>query len=112
MLNGFAYSVRNIFKCKAQYAMGYVGGFAHFDGNVTMSAGVPMNDASTFDEVLDAVEMLPVDQQAELVEVVRRRLAERGRQQIIADTREAQAELKAGKIHPSSVDDLMREIES
>jgi len=37
--------------------------------------------STTFDEVLDAVEHLPVEQQADLVEVVRRRLAERGRQQ-------------------------------
>jgi hypothetical protein len=43
--------------------------------------------STTFDEVLDAIEHLPIEQQADLVDVVRRRLAERGRQQIIADAR-------------------------
>jgi hypothetical protein len=66
----------------------------------------------TFDEVLDAIEHLPVEQQADLVELVRRRLAERGRRQIIDDAREARAEFAAGKTRATSVDDLMREIES
>lgn len=64
--------------------------------------------ASTFDEVLDAVEHLPVEQQADLVEVVRRRLAERGRRQIVADAREARAEFAAGQTRATSVDELMR----
>jgi hypothetical protein len=34
---------------------------------------------AAFDEVLEAIEHLPADEQAELLEVVRRRLAERGR---------------------------------
>jgi hypothetical protein len=71
-----------------------------------------MPNTATFDEVLDAIERLPAEQQADLVDVVRRRLAERGRQQIAADARDARAEHQAGKTHPASVDDLMREIES
>ena len=68
--------------------------------------------STTFDEVLDAIERLPVEQQADLVDVVRRRIAERGRQQIIADAREARNEFAAGKTRATSIDDLMREIES
>lgn len=71
-----------------------------------------MLDAATFDEVLDAIEHLPEEQQADLVELVRRRLAERGRQRIIADAREARAEHAAGRTRPTSIEDLMREIES
>ena len=71
-----------------------------------------MPEVVTFDEVLDAIEHLPVEQQANLVEVVRRRLAERGRQRIVADAREARAEHAAGNTRAMSVDDLMREIES
>jgi hypothetical protein len=71
-----------------------------------------MSDGATFDEVLDAIEHLPVEQQADLVEVVRLRLAERGRQRIVADVKEARAEHAAGKTRAVSVDDLMREIES
>ena len=71
-----------------------------------------MPEVVTFDEVLDAIEHLPMEQQADLVEVVRRRLAERGRQRIVADAREARAEHAAGNTRAMSVDDLMREIES
>lgn len=71
-----------------------------------------MPNAVTFDEVLDAIEHLPVEQQADLVDVFRRRLAERGRQRIVADAREARAEHASGKTRATSVDELMREIES
>jgi hypothetical protein len=72
---------------------------------------IPMPEATSFDEVLDAIEHLPEEQQLNLVDVVRRRLAERGRQRIIADAREAREEFSAGKVSPISIDDLMREIE-
>lgn len=71
-----------------------------------------MNAAISFDEVLDAIEHLPADQQADLIEVMRRRLAERGRQRIVDDAREARAEHAAGKTRAVSVNALMREIES
>ncbi|HZK79700.1 MAG TPA: hypothetical protein VFC46_01505 [Humisphaera sp.] len=71
-----------------------------------------MHDTTTFDEVLEAIEHLPEEQQADLVDLVRRRLAERGRERIIADAREARAEHAAGKTRPMSVEDLMREIEA
>ena len=71
-----------------------------------------MLDAATFDEVLDAIEHLPEQQQVDLVDVVRRRLAERGRQRIVADARDARAEHAAGQTRATSIDDLMREIES
>jgi hypothetical protein len=66
--------------------------------------------ANTFDEVLDAIEHLPPDQQAEIVEVVRRRLAEQGRKQVIEDVRQAREEFAAGDSKPASVDDIMGEI--
>lgn len=71
-----------------------------------------MSSSATFSEVLDAIEQLPTDQQAELIDLVRRRLAERGRQQLIADVSETRAEHAAGKTRAASVDEVMREIES
>jgi hypothetical protein len=70
-----------------------------------------MSQPAKFNEVLDAVEHLPPDQQADLPEVVRRRLAEPGRQRVLDDIREARAEMNTGAAKPSSVDDIMREIE-
>lgn len=68
--------------------------------------------STRFDEVLDAIEHLPVEQQEDLVDVVRRRLAERGRKRIVADAREAREEFAAGKTSAKSIDSLMRELES
>ena len=62
--------------------------------------------------MLDAIQQLPLEQQAYLVDVVRRRRAERGRQRIIADAREARAEFASGKTSATSIDDLMRGVES
>jgi tryptophan 2,3-dioxygenase len=65
-----------------------------------------------FDELLEAVENLPDDAQAELVEVIRHRLAERGRKRIVREARQARKEFAGGKCSPTTPDDVMREIES
>jgi len=65
-----------------------------------------------FDELLEAVERLPDEAQAELVEVIGRRLRERGRRRVVADVRQARQEFTGGKCSTSRPDDLMREIES
>ncbi len=66
----------------------------------------------TFQEALEAVEHLPDEAQAELVEVIRRRLAERGHEQVLRDVRQARKEFAAGKYSEGGPDDLIREIES
>ena len=65
-----------------------------------------------FDELLEAVERLPDESQAELVEVIGRRLAERGRQRIAAEVRQARQEFAEGKCSPATPGDVMHEIES
>ena len=65
-----------------------------------------------FDELLEAVERLPDEAQAELVEVIGRRLAERGRQRIAAEVRQARQEFAEGKCSPATPGEVMREIES
>ncbi len=47
-----------------------------------------MNTTSTFDQVLTTIELLPLDEQAELVAVVQRRLAELGRRRVIDEVRQ------------------------
>jgi hypothetical protein len=71
-----------------------------------------MRRKAKFDEVLDAVEGLPIEERAELLEVVRRRLAEQGRQRIVDDVRDARVQFKKGEGRRASVDDIMREIKS
>jgi tryptophan 2,3-dioxygenase len=71
-----------------------------------------MTQRIRFDELLEAVESLSDDAQAELVEVIRRRLAERGRKRIVREVRQARKEFAEGKCSPTTPDDVMREIES
>jgi hypothetical protein len=69
-------------------------------------------EAMSFDQVLDAVERLPSDEQAALLHIVQRRLSEQARQQLIDDVKQAQREYAEGKCLAGSVDEIMREIES
>ena len=65
-----------------------------------------------FDELIEAVENLPEEAQAELVEVIRRRLAERGRQRVVEEVQQARREFAEGKCSETTPEDVMREIES
>jgi hypothetical protein len=66
----------------------------------------------TFDSLLDAIDQLPPEQQAELVEVVRKRLAVLRRQEVIADVLAAESDLAAGKGERTTARDLMRDLMS
>jgi hypothetical protein len=65
---------------------------------------------STFDEAMEAVEKLTADEQAELTHIVRKRIAERRRHQILEDIQESRREFAEGKAKPATVDEIMREI--
>jgi ribose 1,5-bisphosphokinase PhnN len=71
-----------------------------------------MTQRIRFDELLEAVENLPDEAQAELADVIRRRLAERGRERVVEDVRQARKEFTEGKCSTANPDDVMREIES
>ena len=66
---------------------------------------------ATFDELLEAVEDLPVEAQEDFADLVRRRLPERGRQRVADDVREGLAEYAAGKVRPASVDEILARIQ-
>ncbi len=71
-----------------------------------------MTPNARFDELLDAVEELPEDAQAQLVDVIRRRLAERGRQRVLQEVRQGRKDFADGKCSTSTPEELIREIES
>lgn len=71
-----------------------------------------MPSPATFDEVLDAVEHLSPDQQADLLRVIQRRLAQRGRQRVVEDVREARLDFDKGKTKQVTVDDILREADA
>ena len=64
----------------------------------------------TFQEVLDIVEALPEHQQENLIDIIRRRLIERGREVISENIKRAREEYKRAEVIRGTVDDLMKEI--
>ena len=71
-----------------------------------------MSEHSAFADVLDAAEQLDVEAQAELVAVLNRRLAERGRERVIATVAEARREWAAGQCPPMTAAEIVREAQS
>ena len=69
-----------------------------------------MDQTSTFADIVEAVDRLSTDEQETLLEIVRRRIAERGRERVVAEAREAVAEFEAGKARVVTVDELMDEL--
>ncbi len=67
---------------------------------------------SLFQEALDAVEALSLDDQIELLSVLNNRLNLRQRQQIVQEVREAQQEYREGKFRSGTVDDFLAELDS
>jgi ribosomal protein S4 len=68
-----------------------------------------MNTEVGFDEVLDAAERLDTESQAELVAVLSRRLAERGRERLVASVAQARREFAAGQCRVLSPAEIIRE---
>lgn len=66
----------------------------------------------TFQEILESIAKLHPDEQDDLVNVIRRRLAAMRRQEIIAEVLQAEAELHQAGSAPRSADDVMRDITS
>lgn len=63
-----------------------------------------------FHELVEAVEGLPEDQQAHLVELVKKRLAESSRQRLIDEVEAGREEHRQKQSKLTTVDDLMREM--
>jgi hypothetical protein len=71
-----------------------------------------MSNKLAFDDVLDAAEQLDVEAQAELVAIMTRRLAERGRERVAATVAEARQEFAAGQCQPMTAAEIVREATS
>ena len=69
-----------------------------------------MSNAVSFNEVLDAVEQLPIDEQESLIDLIRRRIAEYRRQEITTLVSSAREEYRTGGLVPETPEDIMRSI--
>lgn len=71
-----------------------------------------MSQPTAFADVLDAAEKLDPDAQADLIAILTRRLAERGRERVTASVEQARREFAAGQCQPLTAVELMREAKS
>jgi hypothetical protein len=62
-----------------------------------------------FDEILEAVDGLTPEEQADLVHLMQRRLAHLGRQRVVAEVKEAQQDANAGRVARYSSADFLTE---
>jgi len=69
-----------------------------------------MSIALPFNEVLEVIETLSLDEQETLLTIVQRRFAERSRQKLLADVQTAREEFNQGHCQPIAVEALMQEI--
>jgi hypothetical protein len=71
-----------------------------------------MSQQYAFADVLDAAEQLDIDAQEELVAVLSRRLADRGRERVAATVAQARREFAAGQCQPMTAAEIVREAQS
>ena len=71
-----------------------------------------MNQKIGFADALEAVEQLDPDDQAELVAILRRRLAERGRERVADVVAQSRRESAAGHCQPMTAAEIVREAQS
>jgi hypothetical protein len=69
-----------------------------------------MNQAISFNDVLEAVDCLSLDEQESLVDVIRRRIAAHRRQEIAKLVISAREEYANGTLKPESPDDIMQSL--
>ena len=69
-----------------------------------------MQPSLPFGEILEAADELPIEDQETLIAILKNRLRERRRAELLKDIREAEKEFREGKCQPATPDELMKEI--
>ena len=67
--------------------------------------------SSDFQEAIENVEALPYDEQVLLIEIIRRRVIERQRADLIAEVAEARETYRVGDVRRGAVEDLLDELD-
>lgn len=67
---------------------------------------------TTFADVVESVDALPIEEQEMLVDIIRKRLIEDRREEMRRSIDEANAEYEAGLCRVMTVDEIMAEIRS
>jgi len=64
----------------------------------------------TFKEALELIESLPEEERWSLIEIVRRRLVEKRRDEIAESVRQAREDFARGDVKRGTVEDLLRDL--
>jgi hypothetical protein len=72
--------------------------------------GTQISSAIQFSKILDIIDALPMEEQEALVDIVKHRLTEQTRKQIIASVLEAREEYSQDRCRQVTVDQLRDEI--
>lgn len=65
----------------------------------------------SFQDLIDAVESLPLDDQSMLVELINKRINEKRRAELVAEVGEAREAFRKGEVKRGTVEDLMKDLE-
>jgi len=69
-----------------------------------------MEKATSFADMLEAADELPLEDQESLAEILHRRVIERRREELAREVLQAQQEYQQGGCRPATTDELMAEI--
>ena len=70
-----------------------------------------MKTYPTFQEALDTVESLTIDEQTMLIEIIQNRLRQQQRQELIENVTQSEQDYAQGNFHRGPVEDLMIDLE-
>lgn len=79
-----------------------------------MIIGSTMTEAmakTSFQELIESVEALPLDDREILVEIINKRIIEQRREELHADMEESLEAYRKGQVRVGTVDDLLRDLE-
>ncbi len=71
-----------------------------------------MSQVLAFGDVLDAADQLSAEDQQELIAILQRRLADAGRERLLANINQARREFAAGLCKPMTAAEIVREAQS
>lgn len=68
-------------------------------------------EKSSFQELIESVEALPLDDQQILMDIINRRIIEQRREELFSDMEESLEAYRKGEVRIGSVDDLLRDLD-
>lgn len=67
--------------------------------------------ALSFQDLIEAVESLPLDDQSMLIDIINKRIIEKRRADLVVEVKEAREAFHRGEVKRGTVEDLMKDLE-